>query len=251
MVSPETGLHLPWMKSDLHPEALSLGDEAAPDGVLDGEALLADLAVLDPPDSVRRFRVVLPEGVGSEALSTAGFHPMRLTRFYRLPVALGDEGALAGPVPEPLAPHWFKEPERGPWQGWSDAHWDYYVRTHQSNPPTDLGPKARQDIFAGSDLLEAFAYRSGPQGRVMAFTSLRRGRELGWTGTVNPDDDLLALTLGEGLRRAKVHGWPHAGIEVDDDDRALWSLVEGLGVAAEQTWVTWYLERFAAPPTVS
>jgi len=251
VVISETGLNLPWMKSDLHPEALSLGDEAAPEGRLDGTALEADLAVLDPPDTVRRYRAVLPEGVGSEALSAAGFRPRRLTRFYSLPVALGEDPALSGPVPDEIAPHWFREPERAPWQRWADAHWDHYLRTHLSNPPADLGAKARQEIFAGSDLLEAFAFRTGPQGRVLSFTSLRRGRELGWTGTADPDAGLLALTLGAGLRRAVTHGWTHAGLEVDDDDRSLWALVQGFGLAADQTWVTWYLERFGPGPVVS
>lgn len=230
-------MRLPWLTSDLHPHALSLSEDALCDDF--DVALAADLAAMNPSSFIARFRCVFPEGGQTETLKTAGFHAVRLTRLVGLPITLADHPALSGDIPAHIAPHWFRLGERGPWGNWIAAHWRHYQAVHLSNPPREPTAGLRQ-IFIGSDLVEALALRDGPQGGVRAFASLRDNHEIGWVGG---SVDLLPLALGACLRRAAAQGWSKATIEVDDDDAALWALIDDLGVAPAQTYVTWQLER--------
>ena len=230
-------MRLPWLVSDLHPHALSLTEDALGDDF--APALVDDLADMNPPDIIERFRCVFPEGPATDVLMAAGFSAVRLTRLLDLNVTIADHPALAANPPGHLAPHWFKSDERAPWKNWLAAHWRHYCATHASNPPREPVRGVRT-IFIGNDLVEGFALRDGPQGRVRAFGSLRNGNELGWIGGA---PTLIAPTLAACLRRATALGWTKATLEVDDDDAALWALADRLGVAPAQTFVTWQLER--------
>lgn len=230
-------MHLPWMMSDLHPHALSLSEDALDDPDF-ADKLTSDLAVMSPPDIIHRFRVVARAGQSAQTLKQHGFAVTRLTRLIDLKFDVLDHPALGEDLPPHLAPHWFMPTERGPWDQWLDAHWRQYVARHTTNPPQRPVGGVRQ-VFMGDDLIEGFALRDGPQGRVRAFASLRRGQELGWIGGA----DHLPQTLAACLRRAATLGWVKLSVEVDDDDHALWGLIDGLGVAPSQEFVTWQLER--------
>lgn len=234
-------MRLPWQKSDLHPHALSL-DEDALDGADFADALTADLAAMDPPDIIHRFRVVAEAGQQDAALVANGFSVTRLTHIINLPLDTLDHPALSDKLPDTLNPHWFTKKDRAPWGAWIDAHWRHYCATHASNPPRPP-PRGLRQIFVGKDLVEAFALRKGPQGRVRGFGSLRADQELGWIGG---PADCLPHVLAACLRRATTLGWAKATLEVDDDDRALWALVDVLDVTPAQTFVTWQRERGAA-----
>lgn len=230
-------MRLPWQVSDLHPHALSLDEDALrPDF---GDALREDLSQMSPPDIIQRYRCVLPEGAKSDALISAGFHAVRLTRMVDLPVGLADDARLTIDLPDHIAPHWFLPTERAPWGQWLAVHWQHYQAVHVSNPPREPVNGLRK-VFIGDDLLEGLALREGPQGRVMAFASLRKEHELGWIGGA---PELLPCVLGACLRRAAAIGWSIATAEVDNDDTPLWDLIEALGVAPSRTYVTWHRER--------
>lgn len=230
-------MRLPWQKSDLHPHALSLTEDAIED---DFDAALAeDLAALNPPPIIHRYRCVAPSGVHDAALMEHGFNAVRMTRIVALPLELVDHPALSADVPDEISPHWFRLGERGPWTQWVAAHWRHYQAMHLSNPPREP-VNGLNKIFLTKDMVEGLALRLGPQGRVRSFASLRDGSEIGWIGG---DVTLLPQTLSACLRRAAAIGWPSALIEVDNDDTALWALIETLGVKAQQTFVTWQLER--------
>ncbi|MEL6960092.1 MAG: hypothetical protein AAGL89_14180 [Pseudomonadota bacterium] len=219
--------------SDLHPHALSLDEDALehPDFQ---RVLTDDLAAMAPPDIIHRFRAVGRDGQQTEVLKAAGFSVTRLTRLIDLPLNLDLPHALEAHI----APHWFGPEERGPWEQWLDAHWRHYDTLHQSNPPQQPA-QGLAPLFAGADLIAAFALRDGPQGRVLSFASLREGEELGWIGG---RPDLLDQTLSACLRRAAALGWSKATLEVDDDDRPLWALASDLP-GPTRTFVTWHRER--------
>ena len=241
-------LILPWMQSDLHPEALRLADPPVTEAF--ARDLKADLALLDPPEVVRRYVVVLREGVATGTMTGLGFRPVSLTRFTTLSCQLVDHPVLSARPPDAVAAHWFQPGERAPWEQWIAAHWQAYRQFHRHNPPTDLGPEGLREVFVGDDLDEGLAFREGPQGRILGFSSLREESQLGWIATVPGQTHLLPALMGASLRRAMALGWSSAEIEVDDEDRALWSLIERLPEGENQSrWVTWHLERFAEGPT--
>jgi len=230
-------MRLPWQMSDLHPHALSLTDDAI--GSDFALALEADLAEMTPPEIIQRYRCSFAQGVQTDALVDAGFHASRLTRIVDLPLSLVDHPMLNVDLPDGISTHWFRRKERAPWNQWLTAHWRHYQAVHLSNPPREpVG--GLNKVFIGDDLVEGLALRLGPQGRVRSFASLRKESQIGWIGGAQ---ELLAQTLATCLRRATAIGWIKATIEVDDDDVALWGLIEALGVAPDQTYVTWQLER--------
>lgn len=231
-------MQLPWQQSDLHPHALSLIEPDVRAAGFEG-ALRTDLAAFNPPDTIHRFRVVVPEGQGAHVLMSNGFEARRLTRLIRLPL----DAVTAGPLPDHIAAHWFRPKERAPWGDWVAAHWKHYRRTHISNPPR-APQTGLHDVFIGDDLVEGLALRDGPMGRVRAFASLREGQGIGWIGG---RPDLLRHALSACLRRATAIGWTHAILEVDDDDHALWALTDPFGDHTQATFVTWLRERNATP----
>ena len=231
-------MRLPWQVSDLHPHALSLTQDAL-DGGLFSRHLRIDLRDMSPPSIIHRYRIVAKAGQRTDTLAVNGFSATRLTRLYDLKFNVLNHPSLSDDLPPNISPHWFVGGERGPWQQWLDAHWKHYMAMHRSNPPR-LPVKGARQVFLGEDLTEAFALRDGPQGRVKTFASLRSDQEIGWIGG---DADLLPHALAACLRRAMAIGWTHATLEVDDDDRALWALVDGLGVEPDQEFVTWHRER--------
>ena len=227
-------MRLPWEQSDLHPHALSLIEPDVTDPDFEHD-LRQDLAAFNPPDIIHRYRVVVPDGQGTHALSEQGFAPTRLTRLFRLPLV-----ATAGdPLPAQIAAHWFRPGERAPWHDWIAAHWRHYRMTHTSNPPREP-ETGLHDVFVGDDLIEGLALRDGPMGRVRAFASLREGQGLGWIGGA---PDLLPAVLAACLRRATAIGWTYATLEVDDDDYGLWSLTDPMVEHTQMTFVTWQRER--------
>lgn len=231
-------MNLPWQMSDLHPHALSLDDDAL--DVDDfGRKLADDLAAMQPPDIIHRYRVVAQAGQQDAALVANGFSAVRLTHLVDVPFDSLDHPLLVPPLPDHMNPHWFTRGERGPWVNWIDAHWRHYITTHASNPPR-MPPRGLRAIFVGEDLVEGFALRDGPQGRVRGFSSLRDGQELGWIGGAS---GLLPHLLAASLRRAVTIGWTKLSVEVDDDDRALWALIADLDVPVKQAFVTWQRER--------
>jgi len=229
-------MDLPWMMSDLHPHALSLDEDALDDPEF-ATRLAADLAQMSPPDIIHRYRVIARAGQREDVLKKHGFTVTRLTRLVDLTFDLLDDPILRD-ADMSLSPHWFTRSERAPWGQWLDAHWRHYVTGHQTNPPR-LPPQGPRKVFIGDDLVEGFALRDGPQGRVRAFASLRKDQDIGWIGGAAH----LPATLAACLRRAATLGWAKAGLEVDDDDHVLWSLIDRLGVAPTQEFVTWQLER--------
>jgi len=225
-------MYLPWQTSDLHPHALSLTEDALT-GADFADSLAADLAAFDPPETIHRYRIIAPAGGYEKTLCDNGFSATRFTTLTNLPLDLLSHPALDVPLPKSLSAHWFTTKERAPWGEWVGQHWRHYQATHRSNPPREPIKGVRR-IFVGNDFVEGLALRSGPQGRVRAFASLRDGQEIGWIGG---GAALLPHVLGAAL------GWTTATVEVDDDDRALWALVSSLGVQPEQTFVTWQRER--------
>jgi len=234
-------MNLPWLTSDLHPHALSLEEDAL-EGSDFADALADDLATMDPPDIIHRFRVVAEPDQQDAALIDNGFAVTRLTHIIDLPLDVMDHPALSDALPDGLNPHWFTKKERAPWGAWMESHWRHYCVTHASNPPR-RPPRGLRRIFVGNDLVEAFALRAGPQGRVRGFASLRDNQELGWLGGTT---DALPHVLAACLRRATTLGWVKATLEVDDDNRDLWALTGALDVQPTQTYVTWQRERDAA-----
>ena len=231
-------MNLPWQTSDLHPHALSLTEDALE--VVDfADALAADLAAFNPPDTIHRYRIIAHRGEHETVLRANGFIATRLTTLTALPLTLVNHPMLDKPLPKALSAHWFTLKERAPWGGWIGAHWRHYQATHTSNPPREP-VKGLRKIFVGEDFVEGLALRDGPQGRVRGFASLRDDQELGWIGGAG---DLVAHLLVACLRRATALGWTTATIEVDDDDRDLWALVKALEIAPQQTFVTWQRER--------
>ncbi len=231
-------MRLPWQTSDLHPHALTLTEDALERGDLT-DALAADLAAFNPPDTIHRYRVIALAGEHEQTLRANGFAATRLTTLTDLPLDLVSHDLLDVTLPETLSVHWFTRKERAPWGGWIGQHWRHYQATHQSNPPREP-VKGLRKIFIGTDLVEGLALREGPQGRVRGFASLRDNQELGWIGG---GADLLPHLLAACLRRATALGWTSATVEVDDDDRDLWALITALGVPPQQTFVTWHRER--------
>jgi len=235
-------MSLPWQQSDLHPHALTL-DDAALDRPDLADALRTDIAAFNLPDVIHRYRVVARAGQAETDLIAAGFMATRVTHITELPLEIQHHPTLARALPARVAPHWFNCGERAPWDDWVAAHWRHYRATHRSNPP-NIPETGLNDIFIGDDLICGLALRDGPQGRTRAFGSLRKsdegGQNIGWIGGA---PDLLPQTLHACLRRATAIGWTSATIEVDDDDHALWSLMQTLDIAPLETYVTWHKDR--------
>ncbi|MBS1300994.1 hypothetical protein [Loktanella sp. SALINAS62] len=207
-----------WLKSALHPHALTLDDDCIA-AASDPAALTLAVAGLRLPGFIHHLRVVLPAGMDISPFSACGFRPVRQTRLVALdPVGFA---ATLPDLPAGWSAHWRRPVDGADWPGWYAAHWDHYARMHRSNPPRDPGPQGRALVFGGDDLQESL-FVTDAKGALAGFGSLRTGQELGWLDSTDYRSQQVPAILGAVLRRAAASGWTSATCEVDDDHRALW-----------------------------
>lgn len=215
--------------------------------------LLAEVApgVLRPWQSATRAN----DDAGRAFLARHGFRPLMRTRLGTLDPARVDE-ATWGTLDAATA----AATEAGyrivalpdlpanalPRPSVASLHAEIYRQSHGWNPSAVLSEDAAHRLFLGDDLIPASLFVALADDRPVGVASLRFGenhidRELGWIGVANEHRGraapLTAALLGRCLTHARAEGRP-IRVEVDEADRHLWRLVDGLPIPWEPDWLT-------------
>ena len=139
----------------------------------------------------------------------------------------------------------------------ASLHAEVYRQTHRWNPPAELSEEDAEHLFLGDDLIPGSLFVALAGDRPVGVASLRLGpspgdRELGWIGVDGGHRDraapLTAGLLGRCLAQARAHR-RRVRLEIDEANRHLWRLVEGLAVPWEPDWLTHARAAPSRPPS--
>lgn len=128
----------------------------------------------------------------------------------------------------------------------ASLHGKIYRQAHGWNPPAELSEDDARRLFLGDDLIPDSLFVALADDRPVGVASLRLGatpgdRDLGWIGVAEGHPDraasLIAALLGRCLKQVHAERLP-IRVEVDEADRHLWRLVDGLPVRWEPDWLT-------------
>ncbi|MEO0930967.1 MAG: hypothetical protein AAFY14_10010 [Pseudomonadota bacterium] len=137
------------------------------------------------------------------------------------------------------------KPDGPNWTAWIDFHWARYTATHQDNPPHAPDFATREAYFGNDDLVAGSALAVvDDDGAITGIGSLRQATgqmvDIGWFGTLAPDDVVTAAHLLRALCKAAVaQGISTLAWEVDDTDEQLWALHRSMPATCKEVWLTW------------